>query len=1146
MVPFDETKYPASKRLGVASETTILTRIKIGRVEKGYPTYLTYRRQLELVLDGLQTRAKQNLPTPIQLIRQIHFARWIILERPGSAGDLLFTSNFDGDMKHYFRAFALELTGDIDRVWENCEGYPGAKDFDVLWQYVKRHQITTRTFYDAYPSLTMPDIERIDALRKVIGKAASAGERDPGALLQGAQLKRPPIAPRRAGEELEGELKPLDQADIQANLLSMPPWKRADYRFLTIDDPALCRRGLMNLIYAGAEIGLISADRFAQHKAAHRQGRKGLDRSINVAFTAGGLTQLGVAQEYVGGMPLAFQQGMAARAHILGDSGDWAPPQWQGMLGNSNVHIVIAAYGMSHDVESYWRDVVTCVHEDEKVDGTADFLGCRTIHRELGERSEHDGYLVEPFGFRDGIGQPLIEGVDEATSAREIPIAPGEFILGYPDVDGNDQIAEKTVGPSLRQLCLNGTYMVFRKIEQDVAAFNEATCNGDLASRLFGRKKNGRSLVDPTSQEDLDDFNYKHDPDGNYCPFGSHVRRLNPRNEEVRRHRIIRRGIPYKNDDRTQGMLFVCLNARIDSQFEFLQSEWAEKGDFLGSFTDARDPVIGGGALFFDASSRGSPVVLKSFVRVRGGEYLFIPGIGALHSIATNQFVAPADAKSSDDDVPIAAIDPARFSELMFDPVTYIDPNLGQTLLATRSVERKQVAWTSGRQQSLYYVACRDDVRQILGDDIAFPSDQYARKMKALLASYDFKTWLRAGETPPDLENIKKVMLGMTRDDSEKKERLRMLNNALGASSLTELREKITLDVRTIAEAVAAEAIRANPNGFDIVPSLAYALPLEYAVSCLGFPSLEGFSETYQALYFGRDSIQDFKAGGYPELFPKGEDRAKLSPELYLLVHTIALFLLIDQYETESSLVPAQLAIKEFLDRLGKEILEEEGRLAKDPNGTMPPTLLSRLLRQKPAADAVTFRLRVGMIMAELVVGSVDTTAKGVTNVVDCFLSYPQVLRAAQAAILADDDSTLDNLILEALRLSPVAPVIIRECPIAKTIDLSGGPFTFEPESRLFLITQAAMIDPVGAPADLQTFVMNDTPPVLAAIEPIRRLAFGDGAHGCLGSETVLAEIRSALKPLLIQRNFRRAAGPKGQMQESSSLPVSLEVRFEA
>jgi hypothetical protein len=39
MIPFDETKYPTSKRVGVATEVTLITPIKSGRVEREYRTY---------------------------------------------------------------------------------------------------------------------------------------------------------------------------------------------------------------------------------------------------------------------------------------------------------------------------------------------------------------------------------------------------------------------------------------------------------------------------------------------------------------------------------------------------------------------------------------------------------------------------------------------------------------------------------------------------------------------------------------------------------------------------------------------------------------------------------------------------------------------------------------------------------------------------------------------------------------------------------------------------------------------------------------------------------------------------------------------------------------------------------------------------
>ena len=79
MIPFDETKYPISKRVGVVTEVTLITPIKAGRVEG---EYRTYRKRLQDVLDDVQRRELQRLPTPVDLIRQIHFARWVIIDRP--------------------------------------------------------------------------------------------------------------------------------------------------------------------------------------------------------------------------------------------------------------------------------------------------------------------------------------------------------------------------------------------------------------------------------------------------------------------------------------------------------------------------------------------------------------------------------------------------------------------------------------------------------------------------------------------------------------------------------------------------------------------------------------------------------------------------------------------------------------------------------------------------------------------------------------------------------------------------------------------------------------------------------------------------------------------------------------------------------
>jgi Dyp-type peroxidase family len=1203
MIAFNEAKYPTSKRVGGVSEVTLITPIKYGRVEG---EYRTYRERLENVLDDVQQRELVGLPTPVELLRQIHFARWVILDALGPAGALLFTSNFDGEMKLYFRNFALELTDDIDRVWSNCEGYPGARDFDRLWQYVKEHQINTRLFYSAYPMLTMPQIARLDALRKGFDEflhkegsrlesaqeiAGNAGDlaRDFTALLESARLEKPPVAPEQpvsaSGQNTKS--RELERGHIQANVLGSPPWMQAGYYFLRIEDAQAFRKGLWSLLSLGEGIGFVTAEHLERHRRA-----KSLTKALNIAFTWSGLEQLGLAEEYLDGMPLAFRQGMAERAAILGDAGDWAPNRWEGVLGRKDIHLVVAASCATGEVADYWKEIREAAQGGAQPGNCADFIGCTLIHKEVGQRIEKaevdegeakeqfftkrfvfregvgqpeikgadptqaptsspsavgereakERIFTEPFGFRDGVGQPEIEGADPTQTPTARAIAAGEFILGYKDVDGNDQIAEDFVGAPFRALCDNGTYMVFRKIEQDVCAFKEALGDGELADRAIGRRRDGTSLAVRQTQTpaSIDAFDYKDDPKGEKCPFASHARRINPRNDESRRHRIIRRGIPYK-DGNKQGMLFVCFNARIETQFEFLQSEWCRKGDFLGYFTEARDPAVGGGGSFVDPRTP-LPYSLKSFVTVKGGEYFFLPGMAALDGIVHGAFDAPSTGLPLPQTVVEAPPE-------MFDPVLYPDNQARmEALLLTRSIGVKRVAWPSGRQQAIYYVACRNHVRKILADDATFTSAQYARKLERLLYDYDYSAWLGQGEKKGSEHLLfQRFMLGMAGDDPEKKARHQILKRALAASSIEDVRKGIGNCVGPIAKAVVEAAIeKGQPTGgFDIVKAIGYGVPLACAIEHFGFPEPNGFSEAYKALYFERTSIEEVRSLGFLQQFPK--DSSTLPPELFSLAHTIAVFLLIDQYDTPSTLELARVAVKELLNRLGKEVLAEQERIR---TGEPHPTLLSLLL-QSPAdgVDPVTFRVRVGMIVSELIVGGVDTTAKGITNVVDCLLSHPEALQRAREAVDAKDDESLDDIILEALRLKPVADLIVRECPKGAVLQLTNGSFQFEAGSRLFLIPPAAMQDPGADPlppgVDLEKFVLSQADEVRRALDPIRRLAFGDGPHGCLGIEMVLAEIREVLKQLVRLKDLRRAAGPTGEQKEDLDLPISLDIRFD-
>ena len=133
------------------------------------------------------------------------------------------------------------------------------------------------------------------------------------------------------------------------------------------------------------------------------------------------------------------------------------------------------------------------------------------------------------------------------------------------------------------------------------------------------------------------------DPQGARCPYGSHVRRVNPReslspgsNDQIaitNRHRIIRIGRGYQGEDgkTTEGLLFMCLNGDIERQFEFVQQTWMGSTKFHGLTSEA-DPIAGRGREgddSFTIPTRRGPIKLgrlPKFVTMRGGGYFFLPG----------------------------------------------------------------------------------------------------------------------------------------------------------------------------------------------------------------------------------------------------------------------------------------------------------------------------------------------------------------------------------------------------------------------------------------------------------------------------------------------------------------------------------------
>ena len=267
------------------------------------------------------------------------------------------------------------------------------------------------------------------------------------------------------------------------------------------------------------------------------------------------------------------------------------------------------------------------------------------------------------FGFADGIGHPAVEGSGiPGTNPYEVPLKAGEFVLGYEDETHN--IAPI---PQPEVLGRNGTYAVFRKLHTRVAAFRQylhqhAKDRAEeewLAAKIVGRWPSGAPLALAPDKDDPElgadpkrnnAFMFGDDPSGLKCPFGSHVRRMNPRDSaivgEARLHRMIRRGTNYgpplppgvlEDDGADRGLIFAFVGAHLDRQFEFVQREWANDGKFIGAPAE-KDPLVSSndGREFTIPKQpiRRHLKGLPAFVVNRGGEYCFMPGLRALRWLA--------------------------------------------------------------------------------------------------------------------------------------------------------------------------------------------------------------------------------------------------------------------------------------------------------------------------------------------------------------------------------------------------------------------------------------------------------------------------------------------------------------------------------
>jgi deferrochelatase/peroxidase EfeB len=959
-----------------------------------------------------------------------------------------------------------------------------------------------------------------------------------------------------------------------------------------------------------------------------------IDRTpISMVFSFEGLKALKIHEDTLASFPDAFKEGMAARAHRLGDTGRNAPEHWEGELGLPCVHGYFTGVsrlkGGPPLGERFWKDLRAEIRlfNDPTVSRGSELrawigllfrlVGLEIVHIELGQDPydvgkngmvKHLPCRVEHFGFRDGLSQPFVDmGLGDTvpgggTADRRgtwRPVAPGEVFL-----DQQDETSETHMLPINADLRKGSTYLVFRKLEQDVEGFrafleqqrpDDKRAQQKLAAQFVGRWPNGTSLVhSPHSERSaagaeteagLNDFRYAaDDPQGRKCPLGAHVRRANPRDiggrDDVRHHRILRRGIAYGGpllaqdapvDDEKRGILFVCANARIDLQFEVVQGDWLNRGEFLGQAGLGRCPLSGANdasarARFLEAGAAAPVTGLPNFVTVRGGDYFFAPGVTALEGIADGlTFEVPVEdlpyRGHSIDDVET----PSLFSEERLKRYWRDDLGRGK-IVRVQSV----VPPTVGLQETIAFVGWYSQVKKVLSNNVT-PDGKGVH--------FSVQPYCEAGRRITRGEDF---LIGTDAAGSDSRDRLFQV---LKDGWKTLQSQWGTKDSPPTVHDAAAERLQAalrrtaGTRRIDLVDDLAVQAAYGVLDRIYGIPGPAWLTELAGAVQFARQHVGDLPGDWIAAL--KGE--RPTDPSLKTM-QVWSIFLVADLIGNSLDQQPlhalARQAGSEMLNHIDQTLAETSARLteaAARGSTAGPRTLIEALLfnaqdigtRMRnptgPQSELSAHYLKIGagwkdvyqkdvaIILLEILGSTLAVIPLTFGSVMTKLLE----LRIDLSLLLPRLKETgARHIVYEAERLNPNNPIRFRRCTAAVTDD-----------ERLSVIKPGDFVATVISKANMdrkifwrpERFHLGKSDPMADDFDQFvdeegthprdlaNYLLFGvEGSNKfCWGRDLVAMPVLEAcIHACGRLQGLRKVAGPRGEPNKLGPVIIGLPARF--
>jgi deferrochelatase/peroxidase EfeB len=387
----------------------------------------------------------------------------------------------------------------------------------------------------------------------------------------------------------------------------------------------------------------------------------------SVGITFAGLQALGVAPDLLAQFDAIFKTG--PQAFPLGDvPGSRSDPAgwWERQFQTRDIHCVVHVYAVA---DQALDDVTHAVRVMGSRNGLTELIpridGTVLESRSLGGSRVH-------FGYRDGISQPGLAWDDQAQGAEQVNFR--TILLGYSTPEHS---SAPRAGPAA-DLVRGSAYGMFRWIRQDVALFNRFLSTAGpqvfpalpppdaielLAAKFVGRWRNGTPLVlSPTDPKDewsqRNDFSYGvDDPAGHRCPFSTHIRVTNPRDQPLDPvivdgvPRVLRRGVPYgpplvgsDDDGIDRGLLGLFLCADLRRQVYTLCA-WMNRNDFSPVFDVSRrtqDSLTGNRAFPGTTATFRIPAeprdliieALPDFLTTKGTAFFLYPGQATLEKLA--------------------------------------------------------------------------------------------------------------------------------------------------------------------------------------------------------------------------------------------------------------------------------------------------------------------------------------------------------------------------------------------------------------------------------------------------------------------------------------------------------------------------------